>query len=120
MRFRFDVIANYIILLEWSRINSIAANPKNFQLMLLGKIGQIDDSIVNINNIVLKSKSCVKLLGTNIDHKLNFFEHVKTLCKSASGKIKAPFRMRHYLDFHSAKRVCEAFIMSTFNYCLLI
>ena len=40
--------------------------------MLLGKI---DDSIVNIDT-VLKSKSCVKLLGINIDHKLNFSEHV--------------------------------------------
>ena len=47
--------------------------------MLLGKIGQIDDIIVNINNIVLKPKSCVKLLGINIDQKLNFSEHVKTL-----------------------------------------
>ena len=107
-----------ITLLEWFRINSIAANPKKFQLMLLGKIGQIDDIIVNINNIVLKPKSCVKLLGINIDH--NFSEHVKTLCKSASGKIKALFRIRHYLDLHSVKRVCEAFIMSTFNYCPLI
>ena len=106
-----------ISLLEWFRINSIADNPKKFQLMLLGKI---DDSIVNIDNIVLKPKSCVKLIGINIDHKLNFSDHVKTLCKSASGKIKALFRIRHYLDLHSAKKVCEAFFMSTFNYCPLI
>ena len=89
-----------ISLLEWFRINSIAANPKKFQLMLLGKIGQIDDIIVNINKIVLKPKSCVKLLGINIDHILNFSEHVQTLCKPASGKIKALFRIRHYLDLH--------------------
>ena len=70
--------------------------------MLLGKIGQIDDSIVNINNIVIKPKWCVKLLGINIDHKLNFSEHVETLCKSASCKIKTLFRIRHYLDLRTA------------------
>ena len=88
-------------LLQVISINSIAANPKKFQLMFLGKIGQIND----IENIVSKSKSCVKLLGTNIEHKLNFSEHVKTLCKSASGKIKALFRIRHYFDHPQCKNL---------------
>ena len=29
-------------LLEWFRVNSIAANPGKFQLMLLGNVGNID------------------------------------------------------------------------------
>lgn len=107
-------------MLEWFKLNSIAANPKKFQLMLLGNLGQINNIEVNINNIVLKPKSCVKLLGIHIDCKLNFSEHVKKLCKSASGKVKALFRIRPYLDVQSAKRLCEAFILSTFNYCPLI
>ena len=65
--------------------------------------GQINNVVVNIKDIVLKPKSCVKLLGINIDHKLNFSEHVKTICKSASGKIKALFRIRPYLDLHKRR-----------------
>jgi hypothetical protein len=105
--------------LEWFRVNSIAANPAKFQLMFLGR-GQLNDIEICINNITLKSKLCVKLLGVNIDYKLNFSEHVKTLCKGASGKIKALFRIRPYLNLESAKRLCEAFILSSFNYCPLI
>ena len=107
-------------LLEWFKINSIAANPENFQLMLLGNIGKIDNIKIKVNDKILEPKSCVKLLGMNIDCKLNFAEHVKTLCKSASNKVKALFRMRPYLDINSAKKLSETFILSTFNYCPLI
>ena len=106
-------------LLEWFKINSIAANPGKFQLMLLGNIGDIDIKF-NVNNVILKPKSCVKLLGVNIDCKLRFSEHVETLCKSASSKIKALFRIRPFLNMNSAKKLCEAYILSTFNYCPLI
>ena len=105
--------------LEWFRVNSIAANPAKFQLMFLGR-GQLDDIEICINNITLRSKSCVKLLGVSIDCKLHFSEHVKTLCKSASSKIKALFRIRPYLNIKSAKKLCKAFILSSFNYCPLI
>ena len=107
-------------LIEWFRVNSIAANPGKFQLMLLGNVGNIDSVRIDFNNLVLEPKSCVKLLGIKIDYKLNFSEHVKTLCKSASNKVKALFRIRPYLDVISAKKLSEAFILSTFNYCPLI
>ena len=107
-------------LLEWFRVNSIAANPGKFQLMLLGNVGNIDLITLNIGSITIVPKNCVKLLGNQIDCKLNFSEHVKTLCKSASNKVKALFRMRPYLNISSAKKLSEAYILSTFNYCPLI
>ena len=51
---------------------------------------------------------------------MNFSEHVKTLCKSASNKVKALFRIRLFLNISSAKKLSEAYILSTFNYCPLI
>ena len=107
-------------LLEWFRVNSIAANPGKFQLMLLGNTGNIDHIKLNIGNVTLEPKNCVKLLGVKIDCKLNFSEHVKTLCKSASNKVKALFRIRPYLNISSTKKLSEAYILSTFNYCPLI
>ena len=53
----------------------------------------------------------VKPLGINIDSKLNFSAHVKTLCKSASSKVKALFRIRPYLDV----KLSQTFILSTTN-----
>ena len=83
--------------------------------MLLGNTGQVNRVEVHVNDIVLKPKSCVKLLGVKIDSKLTFSEHVKTLCKSASGKVKALFSIRPYLNIYCVKRLCEVFILSTFN-----
>ena len=53
----------------------------------------------------------VKPLGINIDSKLNFSAHVKTLCKSASSKVKALFRIRPYLDV----KLSQTFILSITN-----
>lgn len=45
---------------------------------------------------------------------------LKHLCKSASSKVKALFRIRPYLDVKSAQKLSQTFILSTFNYCPLI
>ena len=112
--------AETINVLEWFKFNSIAANPAKFQLMFLGNFGDNCDIKVRVDNTILRPKSCVKLLGLIIDSKLSFSEHVQTLCKSASAKVKALFRIRPYLNLISAKRLCEAFVLSSFNYCPLI
>ena len=86
--------------------------------MLLENTGKIDHIKIIVND--KKPKSCVKLLGMNIDSNLNCSAHVKTLCKSASSKVKALFRIRPYLDVKSAQKLSQTFILSTFNYCPLI
>jgi hypothetical protein len=104
--------------LEWFKNNSMIANPAKFQLMFLGR-ATIPINI-KIGNNMLKPSDCVKLLGVLIDCKLNFTPHVESLCKSASNKTKALFRIRPFLNAHYAKLLCETFILSSFNYCPLI
>ena len=65
--------------------NQMMANPGKFQFMILSK-NTIDHSIVKKNK-TMPSKS-VKLLGLNIDNKLNFGIHINNICKVASAKIK--------------------------------
>ena len=105
--------------LYWFKVNSMAANPDKFQLMFLGK-NKDNIAKISFENIILQPTNCVKLLGISIDSKLNFESHVQALCKNASNKIKALFRIRPYLDIYSAKRICDIFILSIFNYCPLI
>jgi len=50
----------------------MAANPAKFQLMFLG------DKDILVDNVLLEPTNCVKLLGINIDCKLNFTPHVYT------------------------------------------
>jgi len=103
----------------WFRINSLIANPEKFQFMILGRDCpyQVD---LNIDGKNLNSTQSVKLLGVTIDCKLNFKMHVHEICKNASQKTKALFRIRPYLNIDCAKKLCNAYILSIFNYCPLI
>ena len=96
----------------------MAANPKKFQIMFLGINDQ--EIVFILDGIVIKSSSSVKLLGVLLDNKLNFSEHVKKLCKSASQKTKALIRIRPFLNLDCAKRLSSAYILLAFNYCPLI
>ena len=72
-------------LLEWFTNNGMVANPKKFQLMFLGLKGQRGLRL-NINENELSATDHVKLLGIEIDNKLKFSNHVKTLCSKSTKK----------------------------------
>ena len=75
----------------------------------------------------VKSTSEVKLLGSTIDDKLFFTTHIENLCSPASNCLQALARISKFISFEQAKRQAyimskqsQAYIMSTFTYCLLI
>ena len=104
--------------IRWFDINGLAANPGKFQIMFLGPYGNIPD--FNLGSSTIKISETVKLLGIHIDNKLQFKYHVDLKCQKASGKLKALRRIRPYLSVKTAKALCNAFILSNFNYCPLI
>ena len=108
------------LILNWFTINSMVANPGKFQITFLGS--NIDNSKITfmIENKRVKSRSEVKLLGITIDDKLSFTTHIENLCSTASNRLRALARIRKFISFEQAKRLSEAYIMSTFTYCPLI
>ena len=62
-------------LLRWFKENSMKANPKKFQFMILGKISR-QPITLNINQIKVKQSQKVLLLGLTIDNQLTFKDHV--------------------------------------------
>ena len=98
-------------LLEWFTNNGMVANPKKFQLMFLGLKGQRRLRL-NINEN--------KLSAIEVDNKLKFNKHVKTLCSKVNKKISAFTRLNTYISREQALTICNAVILSNFNYCPLI
>ena len=98
----------------------MVANPGKFQIMFLGS--NIDNSKITFMIVKkrVKSRSEVKLLGIKIDDKLSFTTHIENLCSTASNRLRALARIRKFISFEQAKRLSEAYIMSTFTYCPLI
>ena len=86
----------------------MAANPAKFQIMFLGMY-EVSEISVDTSGVASNSSPAVKLLGVFLDRKINFETHIQSLCKKASQKLKALFRIRPYLNFRCAKRLCEAY-----------
>ena len=82
----------------WYKNNEMVANPEKFQLMFIG----LKDDIklcIDINGIVVQMTDSVKLLGLTIDSMLNFNQHVQSICKKASKKVRAFSRIAPNLEY---------------------
>ena len=77
------------IVLNWFKVNSMAANPGKFQIMFLGS--KIDNSKITFatENKQIKCKREVKLLGIAIDEKLTFTRHIANICNLANNRLRA-------------------------------
>ena len=57
-------------------------NPDKFQAIVVKRNNKMKDSYsLNINQEVINSENCVKMLGVETDNKLSFEKHVSTLVK---------------------------------------
>ena len=77
------------------RIDSLKANPKKFQFMVLGR-NISDSNVLNIDGMVITSTDEVTLLGVSIDNKLTFKNHIYELSRKASYKLHALRRIRPF------------------------
>ena len=108
------------IAVEWFNQNKMIVNPGKFQAMFLEKRNENNQSCLKINNQTIKTTNCVKLLGINIDSKLNFDSHISDLCKKASMQLKALNRLRAYIGNKEMEILINDFIYSNFNYCPIV
>ena len=58
-----------------------------------------------------------KMLGVKTDCKLNFDEHVKTICSKANNKLRALATATPYMSVEKKKILI---FNAQFNYCLLV
>ena len=59
---------------------------------------------MNIGNEKIESLSAVELLGIEIDNKLNFNNHINTICRSATNQLNALIRLRRFLYRNREKK----------------
>ena len=57
-------------------------DPDKFQAIIVKRNNKVEDSYpLNINQEVINSETCVKLLGVEIENKLSFEKHISALGK---------------------------------------
>ena len=107
--------------IKWLSDNNMIVNPKKFQAIIINKQNKSNHNCyLTINNVQIKSKETVTLLGIEIDNKFNFEKHVSTICKKANNQLNAISRIGAVLGQTEKEILINSFVHSNFNYGSLI
>ena len=68
----------------------------------------------------IKPPSSVKLLGVNIDNKLNFRKHIKEISGKAGAKLNAIKRLSHYMNKGERKLLIDTHVLSQLRYSSIV
>ena len=71
--------------LQWFRDNRMKTNPDQHHLLINNKKESFQ---IKIGNKTVSNSKYEKLLGVQVNHEKNFNEHVSSLCKKASQKLR--------------------------------
>ena len=108
------VLLNSTNLINWYSDNQMEANPSEFQVLLSN---EAEPTNIIINDIPIQSEPNVKLLGVQIDNRLNFSKHISIIINRASRQVICLKRLACSLDTKSKLLLYKAFVLSNFNYC---
>ena len=75
---------------------------------------------IKADSSVIKESNEKELLGVIIDRKLNFKQHLFTVCKKASQKLHALARASMYMPKGKTRLVMKAIVISKFTYFTLV
>ena len=74
--------------IDWFVSNEMIVDPDKFRAIVVKRNNKMKDSYsLNLNQEVINSENCVKLLGIKIDNKLSFEKHISTLVKKTSSQL---------------------------------
>ena len=107
------------ILIAWFRFNCMQANPNKFQTIAAGKRTHEKSTSFKFGSIDIKCDEVVKLLGIDIDFRLNFDNHISNICKKASQQLNVLKRIGNCLSRLNKLSIFHTFILSNFNFCPL-
>ena len=106
--------------INWFKINNMIVNPDKFQSMIISSKKDLSKSVLNINGVELAMELSVKLLGIEIDNKLNFEKHIPNICQKASNQLNAICRLQAFMGHKEKEAMINTFVHSNFNYGCLI
>ena len=102
----------------WYDSNLLAGNLKKYQVLNLGFTQ--NDSNICVSDVVIETKDNIILLGVVLDSKLNFSEHIISICKKASQRIGVLMRLRNLIPMKSKLILFKSAILPFLTYCHLV
>ena len=78
------------VAIKWFSDNNMIVNPKKFQTIIIKRQNKSNHNYcLTINNVEIKSKKSVTLLGIEIDNILKIEKQVSTVCKKVNNQLNA-------------------------------
>ena len=106
--------------LDVQNLNVQNVNPGKLQAIFIDKRKQDHtNEIFKSGHKIIKVASKVKLLGVEIDNKLNFKQYINCICNSAANQSNALIRLKRFLGFQGIKALVNSFVLSNFNHCTI-
>lgn len=112
--------ADCLKVMNWFQINNMKANADKFQVMFLYKKDSEIIPSLEIGDCSIQASSSIKILGIEIDDKLNYDIQANDTCNQASKQVNALKRMKHYVDKECKTLIYNSYISSNFNYCPIV
>ena len=101
----------------WYKLNWLKPNSDKYHLLLSNHDKSLE---LTVYNDKVKNSSEEKLLGVTFDNDFSRVAHVKNMCKKASKKLHALYRVCRYITLNQRTIIMKTFIESQFGYCPLI
>lgn len=101
---------------------SLQINPKKSAVLLFGKKkvcqSMAGDLKVTVDRVEVPVVERAKSLGLIIDNTFRYKDQISKYIRQAYLHLKLLFPHRHSLSIDIKKKLCEAFVLSQFNYCV--
>lgn len=104
-----------------SEEHNLKLNPKKSKLIFFGNKNNINllktNMVLKMGDNTLEVNESVRNLGLLMDSDMRFSQYVRNLIGKAFGSLKIIYASRHILNLKTKRMLCEALVLSHFNYC---
>ena len=104
--------------INWFTFNDMLTNPHKFQAFFLASADM--GFKFEIDDITLVAEKYVKLLGVNLDKKLNYDTPLQQICKKAGNHLNALKIFSPYISVNYRIAIFRCFVLCYFKLCSIV
>ena len=109
-------------LANWFADNNLIVNLKKgkTEYVVFGtamKLKNLDQINVEMNGVAINQTRSYKYLGVTLDQSLNYIDHLDTMYKKASARVKLLSKVRQHMSPFVAETVFKATVSPVMYYC---